>query len=334
MTTPADGSVKDLFEELSNGNRRALAQALSIIESTAPSDTDRRMELLTLASGVKRSATRRIGVTGSPGVGKSTLLETFGMQEIDAGRKVAVLAVDPSSTKTGGSILGDQVRMQHLAQHESAFVRPSPSRLTLGGTAATTRESIVLCEAAGYNTVIVETVGVGQSEIEVADMVDLFMLLVLPTAGDDVQGIKRGIMEVADVVVLTKSDLSNEATSRATMLYKTALSLLLPTHHDWETPVVPVSAPTGIGMDELSTVLDSFFADGRASLLDTQRTDQQASWFDRIIEREIFQRLITNSAIKTKIDVLRSDVVAGKALPSVAATSFLQQLTFDIPTDK
>lgn len=330
MSQSSHEPVSTLVAELRSGNRRALALALSLVESTSVNDGTRKTELLETLGATPYAGSRRIGITGSPGVGKSTLLESFGLQEIQRGRKVAVLAVDPSSTRTGGSILGDQLRMQHLAQHPQAFVRPSPSRLTLGGTTAATRDAIVVCEAAGYDTVLVETVGVGQSEIEVVNMVDLFVLLVLPTAGDDVQGIKRGIMEVADVVVLTKSDLSDVATKRAMAMYLSALGLLLPSREQWKTPVVPVSAPIGKGLKDLAGVIDSYFADDRSNLLAVERTRQLVAWFDTKLRGSMYSALISNTDVEQLINNFRTMVEQGTISPTIAVDSIVRRLSLSI----
>ena len=268
-------TIDALLGGLRTGNRRVLSQALSLIESTHPEDRKRSADLLERIAQDPSPETRRICFTGSPGVGKSTLLETFGMELINRGHRVAVLAIDPSSRRTGGSILGDKVRMQHLAVHDNAFVRPSPSGTSLGGATAATRDAIAVCEAAGFDTIIIETVGVGQSEIAAADLVDLFILLVLPTAGDDVQGIKRGIMEVADAVVVTKSDLDLSQAELARAMYRATLQLLQPSSPNWESSVDMVSAVTSDGLAELLTTVDRFFAPDRQPMIKQRRSDQR-----------------------------------------------------------
>jgi len=232
------------------GDRRALARAITLVESTRP---DHRDEAEILIERVLPSAGRsvRIGLSGVPGVGKSTFIEAFGLRLTQRGHRVAVLAVDPSSRRTGGSILGDKTRMTELARTEAAFIRPSPTGGTLGGVARRTRESIILCEAAGFDVVLVETVGVGQSETAVADMVDLFCLLLLPSAGDELQGIKKGIVELAELLLVNKADgeLKNKANT-AVGDYRAALRLLRPISAEWQPEVLAVSAVTGDGLDQ------------------------------------------------------------------------------------
>jgi LAO/AO transport system kinase len=232
------------------GGRRDLARAITLIESTRP---DHRLAAEALVEAVLPAAGRsiRIGISGVPGVGKSTFIEAFGLHVIDQGHRVAVLAVDPSSRRTGGSILGDKTRMPDLAQHPSAFIRPSPSGGTLGGVARRTREAIILCEAAGFDVILVETVGVGQSETDVADMVDLFCLMLLPSAGDELQGIKKGIVELADLILVNKADGPLQAAAlRAVADYRSALRLLRPAVPGWAVEVMAVSALAKTGIAE------------------------------------------------------------------------------------
>lgn len=330
MTTAS--TIEDLARNVQAGNRRALARACSLVESTKAEDRDQAITLLDRLT-FTRMPSRRIGVTGAPGVGKSTFVEAFGLDCIERGSRVAVLAVDPSSRRTGGSILGDKVRMPMLSNHPSAYVRPSPSRLALGGATSTTRELIVLCEAAGYDTVIVETVGVGQSEIDVADMVDMFLLLVLPTAGDDVQGIKRGIMEVADAVVVTKSDLDDMAARRATAQYTGTMRYMVPKHADWSVPSVRVSSLTPGGLHDLVDVVQQFFAGERSESVLAQRTAQRTTWFDDVLHRRLVERLDADPAFHTMLATLRRDIATGQVLPSTAVHRLLAScsITFKGP---
>ena len=324
-----DENIGQLFDEVRTGSRRALARALSLVESTTPADRDRAFELLELCSTVKNTS-RRIGLTGSPGVGKSTLVESLGLALIDAGCHVAVLAVDPSSKRTGGSILGDKVRMPRLSLHPHAFVRPSPSRLALGGATTTTRDAIAVCEAAGYDTVLVETVGVGQSEIDVASMVDLFLLLVLPTAGDDVQGIKRGIMEVAHAILVTKADIDPRATNVAVATYSSALRLMMPSQVDWETPVLSVCATHDDGLVGVLEIMERFFADGRRTHIDEGRKIQRTDWFTQALQNELFSALLHNTNGSEFIKLLKQQVADGGLPPSVAVHRLVSHFIISI----
>lgn len=322
----APHAITQLFDELKGGSRRALAKGLSLIESTAPHERERAMELLELC-GQSGNVTRRIGLTGAPGVGKSTFAEQLGMQLVNRGERVAVLAVDPSSKKTGGSILGDKVRMPQLSLHENAFVRPSPSRLALGGTTPTTRDAIVLCEAAGYSTVIVESVGVGQSETDLSDMVDVFLLLVLPTAGDDVQGIKRGIMEMAHAIIVSKADIDQQATSMATAMYTSALRLLHPPIVEIPVPVIPISSHAQHGIVDVLSWMDTFFGHNHAHLIEQQRQQQRRAWFDAILQQELHRRLMQHPEVTTRLHTLQTDVNTGSRVPTVAVHQLLSTLT-------
>lgn len=324
-----EDNIEHLFTEIRSGSRRALARALSLIESITESDRDRAFELLELCSAVSTS-TRRIGLTGSPGVGKSTLVESLGLALVEHGSRVAVLAVDPSSKRTGGSILGDKVRMPNLSLHDNAFVRPSPSRLALGGAATTTRDAIILCEAAGYETILVETVGVGQSETDVADMVDLFLLLVLPTAGDDVQGIKRGIMEVAHALLVTKSDLDQQASKVAVATFTSAMRLMIPPLEDWSPPVVPVSAVQGDGLRDVLALIERFFADDRRVSIEHIRQSQRTTWFSGALQHELVSLVLRDSHIKDIMKDLQRQVEKGLIPPSVAVQRLVSHLTITI----
>ena len=323
-------TIEQLAADVIAGNRRALAQALSLIESTTQSDKTQAAMLLSVLAKRKPTTTRRICVTGAPGVGKSTLLERFGLDLIEQGARVAVLPIDPSSKRSGGSILGDKVRMPGLALHEDAFIRPSPSRSTLGGTTETTRDAILLCEAAGFDTVIVETVGVGQSEMEAASMVDMFVLLVLPTAGDDVQGIKRGIMEVADVVVVTKADLSDEAAQRARALYHSSLHLMLPSRVNWESSVVVVSAVRKDGLDQLHDAVIRFFDVSRKSEIASERTRQTLVWFDEMIRSRIVGTVSNHEKVQRSLDSYRKQVANDQLSPTAALQRFMSAFSIDV----
>ncbi len=318
--------IPELVAELKRGSRRALARAISLVESSAPNDVLAAAELMEHV-GSSVVPTRRIGVTGSPGVGKSTLLEALGMHLIARGEKVAVLAIDPSSKRSGGSILGDKVRMPRLSQSDSAFVRPSPSKNILGGAAAHTRDSITLCEVAGYSTVIVETVGVGQSETQVSELVDMFVLLLLPTAGDDVQGMKRGIMEQAHMILLTKADIDTSATNAALATFRSVVRLVLPPRKSMPVLVLPVSATTQVGLDEVVQAIDTFFLPEHWSETRLLRKQQLGAWFDSEVQRSILNFFDGNQQFAEVRDSLKRKVMAG----SVSAGSALRELYASLP---
>lgn len=322
-------NIDQLFSEIRGGSRRSLARALSLIESTVPADRDLACELLLLCNAVANPS-QRIGLTGAPGVGKSTLMESFGLALIEHGQRVAVLAVDPSSKKTGGSILGDKLRMPHLSLHSDAFVRPSPSRLALGGTTTSTRDAIIVCEAAGYDTILVETVGVGQSETDVADMVDLFLLLVLPTAGDDVQGIKRGVMEMAHALLVTKADIDDQATRIAVATYASVLRLMIPALEGWETPVLAVSAVSGNGMSSLLDLVSRFFSSSQREAIEVQRRAQRTERFSTDLQTELFSNFLADATIKTIINETSQKVLTGELPPSVALHQVRKRLAITI----
>lgn len=322
-------AIEQLFSEISKGSRRALAKGLSLIESTAPHERDAAMQLLALC-GERAVASKRIGLTGAPGVGKSTFAEQLGMAFVHRGERVAVLAVDPSSRKTGGSILGDKVRMPLLSNHSHAFVRPSPSRLALGGTTPTTRDAIIVCEAAGYTTVIVESVGVGQSETDLSDMVDAFLLLVLPTAGDDVQGIKRGIMEMANAIIVSKADIDKQSTSMATAMYVSALRLLHSPLPTVDVTVLAASSRTGEGIDNVLEWLDTFFSAEHSEILRQQRHHQRRAWFDAVLQQELIGRLLQHPLMVQRLSALRADVDGGTHVPTVAVHQLLASVTLSL----
>lgn len=320
---PADDV--DLARRLVDGDRRALSRAITLVESTRPDDRDRAVDVL--AEVLPRTGGAvRLGISGPPGAGKSTFLNAFGPLLVRRGHRVAVLAVDPSSTRSGGSILGDKTRMPDLATRAEAFVRPSPAGATPGGVARRTREALLLCEAAGFNAVLVETVGVGQSETAVADMVDTMALLVAPGAGDDLQGIKRGIVELADLVVVTKADgaLLPEARAAASD-YRRALRLLRRRHRGWDPEVLLVSALAGDGLD---AVADAVVRHGEAlrssGALDGLRREQRRAWLRTELEEQVREALLADRAVRRVLEELEASVADGRLPAPVAARRLLE----------
>jgi LAO/AO transport system kinase len=309
--------------------RRAIAKTITLLESTRADHRARADEVLNaLLPGTGRSL--RLGISGVPGVGKSTFIEALGLHLIDQGHRVAVLAVDPSSSVSGGSILGDKTRMERLSTMEQAYIRPSPSSGTLGGVAEKTREAMLVCEAAGHDIVIVETVGVGQSETAVAGMTDMFVLLQLPNAGDDLQAIKKGVMELADLVVINKADIDEAAATRARAQITSALRLLGqhgdPHHgeHLWHPQVLQLSALKAQGLDDFWHAVCHFkrlqTASGR---LDERRRQQDQAWMWERIDAGLKQRFRQHPAVKAALPELSADVRAGRIAASVAARRLL-----------
>lgn len=304
--------------------RAKLAKEITLVESTREDHQREAQDLITKILP-KTGKSLRIGITGVPGVGKSTFIETFGLYLISQGHKVAVLAIDPSSNKTGGSILGDKTRMAGLSQHESAFIRPSPTSGSLGGVARRTREAMLLCEAAGYDVIIVETVGVGQSEIEVADMVDMFMLLLLPASGDELQGIKKGIVELADMVIVNKADGDLIAGARRVQGdYKAALRMLHPASNNWKPPVLTCSALTNQGIDEVWHKAEEFKkAMHESGELEKKRSRQAVSWMWKEIKETLISRFLNHPGMENKIQAMEADVESGKKPATQAAMELL-----------
>ncbi len=325
MSKPSDSKdQRALAEQVLAGDRRALARAITLIESTRADhrrDAEALLEHLVPMAG----GSVRLGISGVPGVGKSTFIEVFGLDAIARGQRVAVLAVDPSSKRSGGSILGDKTRMELLAREESAFIRPSPTGGTLGGVARRTREAMLACEAAGFDVVIVETVGVGQSEAAVADMVDLFMLLLLPGAGDELQGIKRGIVELADLVVVNKADGELvAAANHAAAEYRHALALLRPPVEGWQVPVLQVSAAEKRGIDQVwQAVGDYRSAMTRSGAWARRRARQARSWMWSEIEEGLAERFRDHPAVRAALPGLEEQVADGELTPTAAAQDLL-----------
>jgi len=317
-------SPSALADSIRDGDRSALARAITLVESTRADHRASAQELL-LALMPEAGSAMHVGITGVPGVGKSTTIEALGMYLIDRGHRVAVLAVDPSSTRTGGSILGDKTRMSRLAAHPDAYIRPSPTSGTLGGVARATRETIVLLEAAGFDVILVETVGVGQSEVTVADMVDTFVFLTLARTGDQLQGIKKGVLELADIVVVNKADGAHATEAKkAARELAGAIRLIHPREALWHPPVLTMSALEGSGLAELwETVLRHRQVLTEAGEFDTRRRAQQVDWTWAMVRDAVLDRVLRNPAVKSiRADVERQ-VRDGELTPALAAQQLL-----------
>lgn len=328
-TTPASSSpdISILADDIRNGSRAALARAITLIESRRADHQTRARELVQMLLPATGRAFR-VGITGSPGVGKSTSIDGLGMFLIGRGHKVAVLAVDPSSARTGGSILGDKTRMARLSAEDNAFIRPSPSSGTLGGVAAKTREAMLLCEAAGFDVILVETVGVGQSETAVCDMTDFFLALMLPGAGDELQGIKKGLVELADMIAVNKADGDNiRRANQAASAYRSALHILTPRSEHWHPPVLTYSAMTGAGIPELwQKVVDHRTAMNASGDFAQRRREQQVKWMWTMLEQRIMGRLRADPAIRTRVKAIEHDVAEGVTTPALAAERLAELL--------
>jgi LAO/AO transport system kinase len=324
MAGEGESSVEAMARRLRSGDRAALARAITLVESRRADHQARARALVRLlAPGV--GAAMRVGITGVPGVGKSTLIETLGSNLTALGHKVAVLAVDPSSKSSGGSILGDKTRMARLAADPNAFIRPSPAGGTLGGVAARTRESMALCEAAGFDVLLIETVGVGQSETAVADMTDFFLVLALPGAGDELQGIKKGIIEQADMVAVNKADLDPARARQAAAEYSGALRILAPASLNWTPPVVLVSGLANQGLDAMWDAIERHRAALDASgELKLKRERQQIKWMWALLEERLLRRLLDNAAVKARLAKIERDVASGALAPEAAAEQILE----------
>jgi LAO/AO transport system kinase len=318
--TGREANLADMARRIRAGERATLARAITLIESRR-ADHQRNAQALVQELLPQTGTAIRVGITGSPGVGKSTTIDALGMELIGRGHKVAVLAVDPSSARTGGSILGDKTRMSRLAVEPNAFIRPSPSAGTLGGVAARTREAMLLCEAAGFDVVLVETVGIGQSETAVSDMTDFFLALMLPGAGDELQGIKKGLVELADMIAINKADGDNVARANAAAAeYRAALHILAPRSEHWHPPVTTYSAMTGAGIGDLwQKVLDHRTAMIASGDFARRRREQQVKWMWAIFEGRLHAQLRAEPSVRARVKEIEAAVAAGRLSPAVAA---------------
>ena len=320
-------SARAYVEGVLQRDKSVLSKAITLVESDLGSDQELALQVL---EGIlpHTGTSQRIGITGVPGVGKSTFIEALGAHLIDSGNSIAVLAVDPSSQKTKGSILGDKTRMPWLSKQSQVFIRPSPAGKSLGGVAQNTRETMLLCEAAGFDTVLVETVGVGQSETVVRNMVDFFMLLMLAGAGDELQGIKKGIMEMADAVVITKADGDNlKAANQAQSVYQNALHLLSTSQTDWSPPVLTCSALQKQGIKEVwETVQNHHLWMVKHQRLDPLRARQRLSWLQDCLYREMERAMAQDENLRLKMRSMEEKVQQGSLLPGRAAAEIRQQL--------
>ena len=327
MTRNTTIDIKSLARDLRSGDRAALARAITLIESRRGDHQASARDLVQTLLPATGNAIR-VGITGSPGVGKSTTIDALGMFLIEQGHKVAVLAVDPSSARTGGSILGDKTRMARLAVSDHAYIRPSPASGTLGGVAAKTREAMLLCEAAGFDVILVETVGIGQSETAVCDMTDFFLALMLPGAGDELQGIKKGLVELADMIAINKADGDNLKRANITAAdYRGALHILTPRSEHWHPPVVTYSALTGNGIAELwQKIVDHRKAMNASGDFAARRRDQQIKWMWSMLEQRMLARLRADASVRARVKKIESEVAAGRLTPSLAAEEIMELL--------
>ena len=318
-------NVAALFDGILKGDRTSLSRAITMIESRLPGDQQSARELIDMCLPHSGNSVR-IGITGVPGVGKSTFIEAYGLYKIERGGKVAVLSIDPSSTRTKGSILGDKTRMERLSINANAYIRPSASAGTLGGVARKTRESIILCEAAGYDTVFVETVGVGQSETEVAKITDFFLLLLLAGGGDELQGIKRGIMEMADLLIINKADGDNVKRAQlAKREYENALHLFPPLESGWKPKVITASAVNGTGLDTIDDAVKHFLAVTKKNgFFDKNRKEQDVSLFEQNIRNALIDAFFQDKNMKHLYDTYRKKISSKEISPYEAADEILK----------
>lgn len=318
--------LEDYVRGVLAGDRAVLSRAITLLESRRADDRERADALIERLLPHTGGA-HRIGITGPPGVGKSTLLDALGMRLVENGHRIAVLTVDPTSVRTGGSILGDKTRMPHLAAHPAAYIRPSPSGGAAGGVARATRETLLLCEAAGYDLVFVETVGVGQSEVVVASMVDFFLVLALPGAGDELQGLKKGVLELADAIAVNKADGDNRLRAQqAARHYQNAFAILEPELPEWRPPVLCISARTGEGLDELwDTIRRHRAVFERTGAFGERRRRQRVAWFREALDLRLERLLREDRAIARRLPEIERAVADGRAAPASAAERLVRE---------
>ncbi len=318
---------KEYIDGVLEGNRRILAKTITLIESSLDTHRELSRRILEKLQPYSGRAVR-LGITGVPGVGKSTFIESFGLFLVEKGHRIAVLAVDPSSTRTGGSVMADKTRMEKLSVHSNAYIRPSPSGGALGGVAVKTRETMLVCEAAGFDVIIVETVGVGQSEITVASMVDFFLVLMLAGAGDELQGIKKGVLEIADAIAVNKADGDNvQKAEQASKAYEYALHLLTPVSPLWSPPVLTCSAKEMTGIRQIwETVLDHRKKLIDAGELNLKRKQQSLAWMWSLVEEGLKERFRRNPDVKKCLGKISRKVEDGTTTPTIAAEELLSCL--------
>jgi len=325
--------AKTCIDGVLAGDRRMLAKAITLVESALPAHRETARKILG-ALLPKTGGAVRLGITGVPGVGKSTFIESFGMMLLEKGHRVAVLAVDPSSARSGGSLMADKTRMERLSADRRAFIRPSPSGGTLGGVARKTRETMLVCEAAGYDVIVVETVGVGQSETAVASMVDFFLVLLLAGAGDELQGLKKGILELADALAVNKADGDNRGAARkAARTYELALHLLQPSSPRWNPPVLTCSALETSGIDEIwQTVLTHRDVFLRSGELEEKRRQQAVAWMWSLVDEGLKERFARHPDVKRHLPHILREVERGRLAPTAAADTLLFSLDNNFQT--
>ena len=321
IVTTALPSLDELVDGVRAGNRAVLARAITLVESRKSEHRDLAALLMQRILPFTGKA-MRLGITGVPGVGKSTTIDALGTQLLEKGHRVAVLAVDPSSSRTGGSILGDKTRMARLSMDERAYVRPSPASGTLGGVAAKTRETLLLCEAAGYDVILVETVGVGQSETSVADMTDTFIALMLPGAGDELQGIKKGVLELADIVAVNKADGDNIHRAKlAASEYRAALHVLGAQEAFWAPPVLTYSGLTGDGVSDIWVqAVQHRAASVQAGAFEVKRRRQQVKWMWTLLDERLRERIRSDASLRARVPAIEREVSEGRLDPALGAS--------------
>jgi LAO/AO transport system kinase len=317
--------IDDYVNGVLKNDLTVLARTITLIESNSPAHYEKSQEVLKKLLPYSSNSIR-IGITGFPGAGKSTLIETLGLYLIKQGHKVAVLAIDPSSTITKGSILGDKTRMEKLSREKNCFIRPSPSEGTLGGVARKSRETMLVCEAAGFDVILVETVGVGQSEVTVRSMVDFFLLIMIAGAGDELQGIKKGVIELSDALVINKADGDNKPRALMTQAeFAMALKYIAPATKDWQTNAFMCSALTGEGIENIWNVITKFKSHTKSSrTFDERRKTQSLEWVYNLVEEQIKKIFYTNSEIQKSLPKIEKDILSGKILPTTAAELLLR----------